>query len=77
MTIDYSPARLLLIIAYIGFISLGLPDTIIGVAWPSVRDTFSLQQSAMALILFGGDAATSCRVSSPAGCSILSASECF
>jgi fucose permease len=54
MTIDYSPARLLLIIAYIGFISLGLPDTIIGVAWPSVRDTFSLQQSAMALILFGG-----------------------
>jgi fucose permease len=53
MKIDHDPARLLLIIAYIGFISLGLPDTLIGVAWPSVRDTFRLQQSAIALIFFG------------------------
>jgi fucose permease len=39
--------------AYIGFISLGLPDTLIGVAWPSVRDHFHLQQSAIAYIFFG------------------------
>src|SRR5688500_452344 len=44
---------LLLFIAYLGFISLGLPDTLIGVAWPSVRDHFNLFQSAVALIFFG------------------------
>ena len=44
---------LLLFIAYLGFISLGLPDTLIGVAWPSVRDHFNLPQSAVALIFFG------------------------
>lgn len=44
---------LLLVIAYLGFISLGLPDTLIGVAWPSVRDSFGLQQSAVALVFFG------------------------
>jgi fucose permease len=43
----------LLAIAYLGFISLGLPDTVIGVAWPSVRDSFQLQQSTVALIFFG------------------------
>ena len=43
----------LLAIAYVGFISLGLPDTLIGVAWPRVRDTFGLEQAAAALIFFG------------------------
>lgn len=41
---------LLLVIAYIGFISLGLPDPLAGVAWPSVRHTFSLPQSSFGLI---------------------------
>src|SRR5687768_6172828 len=45
--------RLLLAIAYVGFISLGLPDTVIGVAWPSVRDTFGRQQGEIAWIFFG------------------------
>lgn len=45
--------RLLLIIAYIGFISIGLPDTLVGVAWPSVRTAFDLRQSAVALIFLG------------------------
>lgn len=45
--------HLRLMIAYIGFMSLGLPDTLIGVAWPSVRETFRLPQSAVALIFFG------------------------
>ena len=35
--------RLLLVIAFIGFISLGLPDAVIGVAWPFVRRTFGLE----------------------------------
>lgn len=47
------PNILLLLIAYLGFISLGLPDTVIGVAWPSVRDTFHLRQGDIALIFLG------------------------
>lgn len=41
---------LLLIIAYIGFISLGLPDAITGIAWPRLRDFFLLPQVAFSLI---------------------------
>jgi fucose permease len=44
---------LLLAIAYLGFISLGLPDPVAGVAWPSVRDTFSLHQSDFGLVFIG------------------------
>jgi fucose permease len=36
---------LLLAIAYVGFVSLGLPDPVAGVAWPSVRETFGLEQA--------------------------------
>lgn len=52
----HSHAALLLMIAYLGFISLGLPDTLIGVAWPSLRQSFQLPQSAIALIFFGAGA---------------------
>ena len=45
--------RFLLCICYLGFVSLGLPDTLIGVAWPSIRATFNLQQSHIAWIFFG------------------------
>ncbi len=49
-----SPANhLLLGVAFVGFISLGLPDAVIGVAWPSVRETFRLHQSALGLVLIG------------------------
>lgn len=44
------PGPLLLIIAYLGFISLGLPDAIVGVAWPSVRHDFGLSQKHLGLI---------------------------
>ena len=44
----------LLFICYLGFISLGLPDTLIGVAWPSVRETFGLQQASVSWIFIGG-----------------------
>jgi fucose permease len=54
MTQRPEPSRLLLLlIAYLGFISLGLPDTLIGVAWPSVRNHFHVPQSAIAFIFFG------------------------
>src|SRR5688572_6949566 len=45
-----SRTRLLILLAYVGFISLGLPDAVIGVAWPSVRDTFRLPQGAAGLV---------------------------
>ena len=41
---------LILAVAYLGFISLGLPDPVAGVAWPSVRDTFALPQSGFGLV---------------------------
>jgi fucose permease len=41
---------LLIALAYVGFISLGLPDAVIGVAWPSVRDAFDLLQGAAGLV---------------------------
>lgn len=44
------PGPLLIALAYVGFVSLGLPDAVIGVAWPSVRDTFSLPQSAAGMV---------------------------
>lgn len=43
----------LLCICYLGFVSLGLPDTLIGVAWPSIRETFNLRQSHISWIFFG------------------------
>jgi fucose permease len=48
-----SGRNLLLVICYLGFISLGLPDTLIGVAWPSIRTTFGLRQSDVSWIFIG------------------------
>jgi fucose permease len=48
------PASLLLLLSYLAFVSLGLPDTVLGVAWPSVRDGFGLTQSALGLVLAFG-----------------------
>jgi fucose permease len=45
------PAALLLVLAYAAFISLGLPDTVFGVAWPSLRSEFGLSQSAIGAVL--------------------------
>jgi fucose permease len=45
------PAPFLLALAYLAFISLGLPDTVLGVAWPFVRDGFGLPQSGLGLVL--------------------------
>ncbi len=45
------PGSFLLALAFLGFISLGLPDAVIGVAWPSVRDTFQRRQGAVGIVL--------------------------
>lgn len=46
-----NPAFFLIPIAYIAFISLGLPDGLHGVAWPGIRDTFSLPVDALGILL--------------------------
>src|SRR6186997_2378562 len=43
---------LLLLLSYVGFVSLGLPDGLLGVAWPSVRATFGLPLDALGALLF-------------------------
>jgi len=45
---------LLLALAFIAFISLGLPDGILGVAWPSIRRTFDVPLSQLGYILMAG-----------------------
>jgi fucose permease len=44
----------LLGLAYLGFISLGLPDALLGVGWPSMRDEFGVSIEAVGLILTVG-----------------------
>lgn len=45
-------SRLLLIsLAFLAFISLGLPDGLLGVAWPSIRETFGLSLDALGALL--------------------------
>ena len=41
----------LLAVAFVAFVSLGLPDAVLGVAWPSIRDTFKLPISQLGVLL--------------------------
>src|SRR5712691_9876205 len=43
--------RATLALASLGFISLGLPEGLLGVAWPSIRATFDLPLDALGLLL--------------------------
>lgn len=44
--------RLLLVwLAYLAFVSLGLPDGLLGVAWPSIREYFALRLDAIGPLL--------------------------
>ena len=45
---------LLIALAFIAFISLGLPDGILGVAWPSIRRTFHVPLSQLGYLLMAG-----------------------
>lgn len=44
----------LLALAYIAFISLGLPDGLLGVAWPSIREAFSIPLDSLGMLLVAG-----------------------
>ena len=48
------PAFVILLLAYLAFVSLGLPDTVFGVAWPSLRAGFDISPSAMGAVLAAG-----------------------
>lgn len=45
------PRPALLALAYLAFVSLGLPDAVLGIAWPSIRGAFSLPQAALGAVL--------------------------
>lgn len=46
----------LILLSFIAFISLGLPDGLLGVAWPSIRETFSLRLDALGVLLVASTA---------------------
>src|SRR5947209_6029613 len=46
-----SAGLILIGLAYLGFISLGLPDGLHGVAWPFIRATFHLPLDALGTLL--------------------------
>src|SRR4030042_9398 len=41
----------LVLLAYVAFIALGMPDGLLGVAWPSIRAGFSVPLDAVGLLL--------------------------
>lgn len=47
-------SRFLLIIAFVAFISLGLPDGLLGVAWPSMHESFGVPVNSMGFLILGG-----------------------
>jgi fucose permease len=50
------PSRALVALAFAGFVSLGLPDALLGVAWPSLRDAFGRAQGSFGQLLLAGGA---------------------
>ncbi len=46
-----SPRTFLALLAFLAFISLGLPDGLLGVAWPSIRGSFGLPLDSLGLLL--------------------------
>ena len=44
-------AALLVGLSYIAFVSLGLPDGLIGVGWPSVRASYGLPVEALGALI--------------------------
>lgn len=48
------PGFVVLVLSYLAFVSLGLPDTVLGVAWPSLQRGFGIAPSAMGALLGSG-----------------------
>ncbi|MCB0076213.1 MAG: MFS transporter [Anaerolineales bacterium] len=51
MSTRNQPAPLLLVLAFIAFISLGLPDGLLGVAWPTLRQSFGVPLDALGQLM--------------------------
>ena len=45
------PALGLVVLAYVAFVALGMPDGLLGVAWPSIQSSFTLPIDAVGLLL--------------------------
>lgn len=43
---------MLLLVAFLAFVSIGFPDAVLGVAWPSMRETFDRPRADLGFILF-------------------------
>lgn len=56
MTTPATVRTSLLLLAYLAFISLGLPDGLLGVGWPSIRAEFDVSTESVGLLLFAGTA---------------------
>ncbi len=52
MTRTKSGYSMLLFVAFLAFISIGLPDAVLGVAWPSIQRTFGRARADLGFILF-------------------------
>ena len=48
------PRPALLLLAYLAFVSLGLPDGLLGVGWPSISAEFGVPTAAVGLVLTAG-----------------------
>ena len=46
----------LILLVFLAFISLGLPDGLLGVAWPSIRASFGLSLDSLGMLLFAATA---------------------
>lgn len=42
----------LVLLAYVAFIALGMPDGLLGIAWPSIRGDFGIPLDALGMLLF-------------------------
>ncbi len=49
--IRHYPRIGLVLLAYVAFVALGLPDGLLGVAWPSIRNGFSIPLDAIGMLL--------------------------
>jgi fucose permease len=54
MKIKQYPKIGLVLLAYIAFISLGMPDGLLGVAWPSIRVGFAIPLDAVGMLITAG-----------------------
>ena len=51
LSLDWIAVLVALGLASLGFVSLGLPEGLLGVAWPSIRATFGLPIDALGMLL--------------------------